>query len=174
MCGKEPQMVNIVFCISESDLKRVEDEFSFNALTRIFEYEDHALFLESFLPYLTSEKGKNIQTKLQLKHRGNTVVLDLQRICYIEISKRIVEVHVTGEENSSYQAYARMYDLERCLNDLGFIRVHKSYLVAVNYINRICDSEIILSHGEIIHIGRTFKKSIKAICSEMLVKTTIN
>lgn len=161
--GKGNSMINIVFCISEGNHKRYEDEFSLKNKTHIFRYDDSKILLKQFLSYLSLNSAKVIETKLELKHRGERMLIDLNRICYIEITKRIVEVHVIDEETPSYLAYAKISDLEECLEGLGFIRVHKSFLVSIHYIENFSSTEITMRMGKVIHVGRVFKHNVKDI-----------
>lgn len=161
-------LVNIVFCISKGNHnhKRIEDEFSFNAVTQVFGYNDSAELLDRFLSGMGGAAGFRIQPKLQLVYNGDIKIIDLKRISYIKIAGRIVEVHVTDNRNSSYQAYAKLSDLERCLKKLGFIRVHRSYIVPVNKIDTVRKHYIVMGKGKIINIGRKFKHNIAAMLSD--------
>ena len=60
------------------------------------------------------------------------------------------------------QSNSTMDKLEQMTEPLGFIRVHKGFLVNYQYIHRVMPGEIILSDGTRIPIGRSHSGEVKA------------
>ena len=80
-------------------------------------------------------------------------------ITYFEIRGRLVTVHY-GEEGS-FDFYAKMKDLERELEDKGFVRTHKSYLVREKNIQRMRAREILLTDGTRLQAGQNYIAAIR-------------
>ena len=51
----------------------------------------------------------------------------------------------------------KMMTLENLLNNKGFVRVHKSYIVAVFNIKAYNSKELEMTDGRVVPIGKTFK-----------------
>lgn len=162
-------MVNIVFCISEGNRKKVEDEFSFRAVTLSYGYEESKLMLDHFLSKFGITSENQIDAKLQLKYFDETENIDLRRISHIRIKKRVVQVFVAGRKNSLYQAYAKLSDLERGLKELGFVRVSRFHMVSLNHIQKIAGSEIVLSAGKSVKIGRGYRQNVKDLLQDKTI-----
>nr|WP_305067221.1 LytTR family DNA-binding domain-containing protein [Mangrovivirga halotolerans] len=80
-------------------------------------------------------------------------------ILYIEAYGNYVKIHLEDELIISHEKISH-YEAE--LAPFEFIRVHKSYLIAVPKIDRIEGNQIII--GDIkIPVGQTYKNSINKI-----------
>lgn len=156
-------MINIVFCIGEGRYQWIEDEFGFDSVTRFVDYRDTVRLLNSFLSDAQHRDLKNTSTQLLLKYKGETHLIDIHKICYIEVTKRIVDVHVGESGDISYKAYAPLCVLEKALSHLGFVRVSRYYVVSVEHIRRICGMQIRMDDGEDIPVGRSYKKKLLAL-----------
>lgn len=151
-------MINIVFCMSkgkEIDLKNVLEK---DSVKYIIGYSDSVLLLDSFLSDVLRCKNDPVGIRLLMSYKGETHLIDVRKISFIEISKRMVEVHVTEGGRRVYTAYAPAEKLERVLSKLGFIRVSRFSLVATAYIQKIHESQIHLKSEEKVTIGRTYRK----------------
>lgn len=79
----------------------------------------------------------------------------LKSIHYIETFNRNLLFH-TGQENII--CYRRMKEIERELQDKGFVRCHTSYIVNLFYVKGIKKLDIELITGEIIPISQPKRK----------------
>ena len=77
--------------------------------------------------------------------------LFLDDIYYFEIRGRIVDVH--GPEGV-FAYYEQIGELENKLQDYGFFRCHKSYLVNLKYADGYNRQEVILENGDKIVIAK--------------------
>ncbi len=77
--------------------------------------------------------------------------LFLDDIYYFEIKGRIVDVH--GQEGI-FAYYEQLGELEGKLQDKGFFRCHKSYLINLKYVDGYNRQEAILENGEKIMIAK--------------------
>ena len=155
-------MVNVVFCISEGNHKRIGDEFSFRSNTQVLRYCDSPALWNRFLAAFLTLNQKDVMAKMQLKYKGETTVIDLENISYIEVKKRIVEVHVSERGEKIYSAYAKLADLEQTLFPLGFIRVSKSYMVSAGHVQMYSGSRLTLKIGTVIPVGECYRRNLLA------------
>ncbi len=156
-------MINIVFCFEEGRYQWIEDEFGFDSVTRFIDYRDTVRLLDSYLSNAHVRDYRRMPSMLLVKYRGETHLIDIHRICYIEITKRIVDVHVAGDGDVSYKAYAPISVLEKALDHLGFVRVSRFYVVSLEHIARICGAQIEMDGGKEIPVGRAYKKHLLAL-----------
>ena len=88
--------------------------------------------------------------------------LFLDDIYYFEIRGRMVDVHEAG---GFFSYYERIGVLEKDLQEKGFFRCHKSYLVNLKHVDVYNRQEIVLDNGERIGIA---KRRYEEFCQEIL------
>lgn len=114
-------------------------------------------YIESQLPVMLDTAIKRVM---------NTVTIDgidSRDICYIQAEHVYNILHLEdGREISVRQTSA---DLEKMLAGVGFIRVHRTYLVNMVYVDRIKE-KVIVVNGEEISISSRLKSKIKKEYSE--------
>lgn len=141
------------------------------------EYVFEAYDVEAFqylLKPVEDRKLKNVLQKAVLKTERRSqefIIVSSQRqkkklflddIYYFEIKGRIVDAH--GPEGI-FTYYEQMGELENKLQDKGFFRCHKSYLVNLKYVDGYNRQEAILENGERIVIA---KRRYEDFCQEVL------
>lgn len=159
-------MHNIVFCFSENS-KRIEDAFEFTAKTAVVEKEASLLYYRHFLTEVLKRNREYVPVKLLVRSRGEYHVLETDQIKYIEIFGRVVEIHYNEE---IIEAYAALEEMEERLSDLGFFRVHRSFLVPLNKIKKFNRTSILLMTDEEIPVGKTYYKKVKEKLEEYFLK----
>lgn len=85
--------------------------------------------------------------------------IPFQEIIYFESHLRRITLH-TGEETVSF--YGKLQDLPKRLNPMLFVRTHASYLVNMEYIRCIRDTEILLCTGGHIPVSRKYRPSVRS------------
>ncbi|MCX4321152.1 MAG: LytTR family DNA-binding domain-containing protein, partial [Lachnospiraceae bacterium] len=91
--------------------------------------------------------------------------LFLDDIYYFEIKGRMVDVH--GPEGI-FTYYEQMGELENKLQDKGFFRCHKSYLVNLKYVDGYNRQEVILENEEKIVIAkRRYEQFVREVLKAM-------
>ena len=88
--------------------------------------------------------------------------LFLDDIYYFEIKGRMVYAHVA---EGIFTYYEQIGELEDKLQDYGFFRCHKSYLINLKYVDGYNRQEVILENGEKIVIA---KRRYDKFAQEML------
>lgn len=155
-------MVNLVFCLSEGRNQWIEDEFGSKSLTRLVQYEDSVRFLESYLSTVPRTTFGTVNINLLVNYKWETHLIDIRKISYIEITKRIAEIHVSEGESKVYKTYAPLALLEKILIGLGFVRISRFYVVSLDFIRRIRGPQIELSIGTELPVGRSYRKKLLA------------
>jgi len=105
-----------------------------------------------------TEFKKETVKYLNLKADRKTYKIDVSTIQYIESLKDYVKV-VCSEE--SIVAHDSLSNLEALLNEYGFIRIHRSFIVAIDKIKSF-DAESIFLENKELPISRTYKRSVLA------------
>lgn len=90
------------------------------------------------------------------------IKLMLKDIYYFEIKGRIIYAHGI---DGIFDYYEKIGVLEKDLQDRGFFRCHKSFLVNLKYVNTYNRQEVILDNGEKIMIA---KRRYEAFCKGIL------
>ena len=68
-----------------------------------------------------------------------------------------------GNKEEFYGKIDEVYDKVKNNN---FVRVHKSYIVNCNYVNRILPGEIVMDDGKTIPVSRSWKEEVSKICQQ--------
>lgn len=103
------------------------------------------------------EAGEN----LELPARSGVVIVKSRTVRYIEGSGNYQMLYIDGKQEG-VEVKSTMDKLEQQTEPLGFIRVHKGFLVNYQYIHRVTPGEIILSDGTRIPVGRSHAGEVKA------------
>ena len=99
------------------------------------------------------------QAYIFVKSNGRLVKVSFEDICYVEGLKEYVSIYTTTERIISLMA---LKNLENVLPAEQFVRIHKSYIIAVNKITAIGGSAVQINERE-IPIGKTYRASIMAV-----------
>lgn len=90
--------------------------------------------------------------------------IPLKDIAYISSSKRIVAVHTQKQE---FEFYGKLDDVINAIADIRFIRIHKSYIVNIEYISNYKYNEMTLLTGDILSISEDRRKEVRNIFIEV-------
>lgn len=81
---------------------------------------------------------------LDLKVENMKQSIRLENIRYIESFKRYVIIHTKKEE---YKQYGKISDFETLLEEKGFLRIYKSFLINMNHVEKIENKKAYLNGG---------------------------
>ena len=87
---------------------------------------------------------------LRLDYRGELLELPFDSILYLEVLGHSVSIVTEGE---TYTLSASLSSLEQKLENHGFLRVHKSYLVNMRHIKKFQCRELTLDNGTAIRVS---------------------
>lgn len=100
-------------------------------------------------------------------------VIPIKDISYFEIWKRLIKVHYYYQGGESFMYYGTMEQLEQQMLDKDFVRVHRSYMVNLQYIGKFQRSNLQLRTGEVIPIGVTYMKLVDQAFSDYISRQKI-
>lgn len=106
---------------------------------------------------ITTTENSPSPTFVFVKDGTKLVKIQLDEILYVEGLKDYVTIHTTHQKITTLQ---RMKALEEQLPADKFIRIHNSFIVALNAIEVVQKNEVEIK-GATLPIGDTFKKSFK-------------
>lgn len=120
-----------------------------NKVLRLHNLEEHAL---------QSESGEKDEAYIYLKADKKMVQIFFNDILYVEGLSNYVKIFTTGKTIISYQ---KISYLEEALPASSFVRVHRSYIVAINKIKSYTNTHIDVGTQE-IPLGGSYKDSVLA------------
>ncbi len=106
---------------------------------------------------ITQTENSPAPTFVFVKDGTKLVKIQLDEILYVEGLKDYVTIHTTHQKITTLQ---RMKALEEQLPADKFIRIHNSFIVALNAIEVVQKNEVEIK-GASLPIGDTYKKSFK-------------
>lgn len=156
---EKSDMVEIVY-VSEYE-NRVFEAFAVYPLG--FVRKSNFLNDISDLIKLYIKKHLRMQQADQLKFvtRTNVIVLKRKNIRYIEGNGNYQMLYVYGEKEP-IEVKMTINKLEELTEPMGFIRIHKGFLVNYLYISKIESNKVILKGGGELPIGRSKVKEVKS------------
>ncbi len=96
---------------------------------------------------LAMEELRRRRRELTIQINAEHIHVPVAGILYLESDRRQITMHLLREERGEYQFYGSMSDLEQKLELLGFLRIHKSYLVNMEHIELFQHDQVRLKGG---------------------------
>lgn len=97
------------------------------------------------------------QETLPIQINGEIIRVPLDDILYLEVQQHNVTVVTRkltpDQKQKEYDFYASLTDLEERLEPLGFLRIHKSYLVNMKHLKKFQCREATLDNGMTLRVG---------------------
>ena len=123
--------------------------------------------LEEHQPGLTAE-AQDDYIFVKTESKGKLLKINLNEIDYIEGMKNYVAIHCAGKKT---MVYATMKDMEERLPQKDFIRVHKSFIIAIAKISGIEGNLVRLKDVSTeILIGENYKSQLMDIIRNKMIQ----
>ena len=110
--------------------------------------------LKAILPLALKQLN---QETLPIQVNGEIIKVPLDDILYLEVQQHNVTVVtrkvMPDRKQKKYNFYASLSDLEERLEPLGFLRIHKSYLVNMKHLKKFQCREAMLDNGMTLRVG---------------------
>ncbi|MBR6966785.1 MAG: response regulator transcription factor [Clostridia bacterium] len=111
--------------------------------------------------YLKISSTEDSGGYLELSVRSGIVSVKSSTVRYIEGSRNYQLLYMEGRQEP-VEVKMTMEKLEQMTEPCGYIRVHKGFLVNYLFIHRVTATEITLTDGTVIPIGRSKAGEVKA------------
>ena len=100
--------------------------------------------------------------------KGRMVKIKFDEVIYIEGAVNYIQIHTM---EGKHMTYLTMKEIERHLPKPLFARIHRSFMINVNFVKVIERSQVRLENGESLIMGDYYKKRFLDLMDEHLVKT---
>ena len=114
--------------------------------------EDFKNMIEILLDYI-----KNIDSVVTLKSGTAIIRLNVKNIIFIESYGHYLVMHCTTGE---YKVREKLTTIIEQINNPSFIRVHKSYIVNIDFVLKVLPDKLKLRNELEIPMGRNFKEKV--------------
>lgn len=142
--------IELVFLIENGEYMFELLEYNPIAFIRLPRIEEDIEKIIRILQY----KNKGIGVILDFKSGYQNIRVDSDNIEYIESYGHYLLIHT---ESATFKVREKISDILEKLESLGFIRVHKSYIINKVYIKAKSSNEINMISGVSIPIGNKYK-----------------
>lgn len=115
------------------------------------------------LDTVLKEAFENILTTKQLfffKVERQNYQIPFDKIIYFEGAGRKVKLYTETEEHVYYD---KISNIKEKVNENLFLQIHASYLVNMEFIRMISETEVILEGNVILPISKRFRKEVRAL-----------
>lgn len=105
----------------------------------------------------TSPEGKTV---LNFKAGRRTIPVSAEKIRYVGGMSEYIKLHLDGEESP----LVALYNMKRLMEELPagkFMRIHRSYIVALSRIREAGTSTVTLDSGEVLPVSSTYKAALR-------------
>lgn len=164
---KSDSFVNIIFTTTSKDY--LLDGYDVNATSYLLKPIIYKKIKDVILNCIDNitEKTNNF---FCVKINKNIYKLNLKDIIYFESSLRKIIIH--RENNDNFVFHNKLDKVETEFDITNFVRCHKSYLVNLNYVKEIKNSNLITKNNSKIPISRTYLNSTKESFLDYFTKRT--
>jgi DNA-binding LytR/AlgR family response regulator len=133
-----------------------------NRATRQYELERRTPPHDTVLSDPDATDDQPVRDYFFVKSGYKSVRINFGEILYVEGLKEYVSIYTTGDRK--FVKLAALKDLERILPQDRFLRIHKSYIVAVNKVTAAYGNTVELNQVS-LPVGRMFKEKVMKIFS---------
>ncbi|SHE59236.1 two component transcriptional regulator, LytTR family [Marinitoga hydrogenitolerans DSM 16785] len=158
--SKYLEKYKIVFVTAYSEY--AVDAFEVNALDYLTKPISEIRFIETINRIENTFKESNL-SKIAVDNGSEIIFLDFDEVCFFEYFEKKIQV-ITNENEYTLKHFKNLNKLENEL-PYNFLRVHKSYIVNLNCIEKFIKelNSLQMKTGKIIPIGKTHMREIKKV-----------
>jgi two-component system response regulator LytT len=129
-------------------------------LLKPFSYERFMKAIKKIKEPATITPETTTNGHLMVKEKGGLIKVPYNHIIFIKASKDYVKI-VTNDQQ--YLASFTMKNLEELLPADKFVRIHKSYIVAVKQIKMIKAEEVVMEAGHVVPLSINYKENLLSV-----------
>lgn len=161
--------VEIVYCTSSKEF--AIDAYDVHAMAYLLKpYE--TLRIQAVVDYYLQKHPQNNRNFIEVKSKRKPLIISYKDIIYIESDNKVVYIYTTTQ--GAVKVYSKLDALENELSDNRFLRCHQSYLINLQYVIRVVDSDFIMTDDQIIPIRKSGRKLIVKKYEDYLKTSLVN
>ncbi|MCL2122513.1 MAG: LytTR family DNA-binding domain-containing protein [Desulfovibrionaceae bacterium] len=149
----------IVFLTASRSVADILAGYDVDALHYIIKGETPTEKIEEILLRAREAEQKAEKKYVLFASASEWVNIAIRSIRYLEIYKKLCTVHY-GDKRFVFYAPS-LEVIEKQLEGMGFVRTHRSYLVALEEILSLSYTELATRGGKTLPVGRTYYQSIR-------------
>ena len=116
--------------------------------------------IEFFHEYSRGNTSLNSVSKIPVKQGNKTALVDPKEIMYIQASGYYAELYVKSKKHVLRES---LNNLEEILDENTFVRIHRSTIVNLNFVEEIIHSDYSeidakMTDGKLLHVSKSHKK----------------
>ncbi|MCR5709860.1 MAG: LytTR family DNA-binding domain-containing protein [Bacteroidales bacterium] len=131
------------------------------------EFSDSCEKLRTHLEMEAALRARETEPILHFKADYRTVSVDVRRIVYVEGMSEYVRIFLSGQEAPVIVLYSLKHLVEQ-LPDNRFMRIHKSYIVALDHISEASRTSVILDNGRTLPVGEMYRPAFAGYLDSVL------
>lgn len=151
---EEKSRTLIVFVTAHDEL--VYDSFKYHPFAFV-----RKKYLEEELRGVLKDCQKEIDSRNKqfiFQNASQTINLAQSEILYFEGQANYLAIHTTGDE---YRMRSTMTAVEKELENCGFLRIHKGFLINLEHVKILKSENLELDNGELLPIGKSYSDEAK-------------
>lgn len=125
------------------------------------EFETSCGKLREHLEMKAALAGKGADAILHVKADYRTVSIDTRKIVYVESWSEYIKIHLVDEE----APVIALYSLKNLIDQLPkerFIRIHRSYIIALGFVAEASRTRVRLRNGVTLPVGEQYRPAFGA------------
>ena len=146
----------IIFLTSLSD--RMLEAFDVFAYHYIIKDSVSKEKFEEIIVRAVRQSEEEAEEHLIFTYRNKNYVIPLRSISHLEVQNHKVFIYYKQEH---FEIYDTLTNLQDRFSKHGFIRIHKSFMVALSQITKLSSTSCLLRSGVTLPVGRSYSKSSK-------------
>lgn len=135
---------------------------SFNRFLKAVEKVYNELDEKEIITENKAVKYSSAENFIFIKSGQHYEKIEFEDIYYIEGMRDYLRIHTSSKKVMTLMSFS---DIENTLTNENFIRIHKSYIVAINKIDTIERAHVIIA-GSHIPIGDSYRRYFKKVLKE--------
>ncbi|WP_431199595.1 LytR/AlgR family response regulator transcription factor [Mucilaginibacter sp. P19] len=149
------------------------DREAFDFLLKPINYERFAKCIQKARRKITrpGKSGSHVQEDfftIKSEVKGRLVKIRFDEVIYMEGSANYIQIYTTETKHTTYLT---IKEIERHLPTSLFARIHRSFIVNINFVKVIERGQIRLQNGESLVMGDHYKKAFLDRMDDKLIKT---
>ena len=168
-----PQPPAVVFTTAYSEY--AVEGFRVNAVDYLLkpfsfkEFEASCGKLRKHLEMLAAFEAKETDPFLHFKAEYKTISVDVRRIVLVESMGEYVKIYLDDSESPVIVLYSLKHLVEQLPTD-RFMRIHRSYIIALGHIAEASRTSVLLDNGRTLPVGELYRPEFSKYLASFILQ----